>query len=169
MKAQKKSGIQNCPAMPLSSSRWAILQKTGTLENSLGFTFIELIVVCAIIGLLATLAMTVWPKYVNQAKEARAMSEIRTIETAVTGYMSDNGDKPANLLKIGYDTLNDPWNHPYKYEAPGRTYLGSPVNGDYDLYSEGPDGTHDVSIAASPVDIIRASNGSFVGLAVNYP
>ena len=45
-----------------------------------------------------------------------------------------------------------------------------PINSDYDLYSMGKDGKSSPSIIAKPSldDIIRASNGSFVGLAANF-
>jgi general secretion pathway protein G len=169
MKVKKNSVVHTCTALLVTTSIKPVSVQTGTLRDNRGFTLVELIVVCTIIGVLATLAITLWPKYVNQAKETRAMSEIRTIETAITGYMSDHGDRPAGLSDIKYDTLKDPWNHPYIYEAAGsRLNVATPVNTDYDLYSEGSDGTHVQSIVLSPDDIIRARDGAFVGLASNY-
>ena len=45
-----------------------------------------------------------------------------------------------------------------------------PLNSDYDLYSMGADGKSSSPINAknSLDDIIRASNGSYVGLAANF-
>jgi general secretion pathway protein G len=45
-----------------------------------------------------------------------------------------------------------------------------PLNNDYDLYSRGVDGISVPSITA-PVsldDVVRGSNGSFIGLGKNY-
>ena len=45
-----------------------------------------------------------------------------------------------------------------------------PLNSDYDLYSMGKDGVSSPPITAKPSqdDVIRASNGSYVGLASNF-
>jgi general secretion pathway protein G len=45
-----------------------------------------------------------------------------------------------------------------------------PLNSDYDLYSQGPDGNSvsPLTAAASQDDIIRANNGGFVGKAEDY-
>ena len=44
------------------------------------------------------------------------------------------------------------------------------MNSDYDLYSTGKDGAGSPPITAKPSqdDVIRASNGSYVGLAANF-
>ena len=44
------------------------------------------------------------------------------------------------------------------------------MNSDYDLYSVGKDGASSPPIMAKPSqdDVIRASNGSYVGLAANF-
>jgi general secretion pathway protein G len=45
-----------------------------------------------------------------------------------------------------------------------------PLNTDYDLYSDGPDGKTASPITAAPSqdDIIRASDGSYVGVAADF-
>ena len=45
-----------------------------------------------------------------------------------------------------------------------------PLNSEYDLYSKGKDGASAPALtaAASKDDIVRANDGGFVGLAINY-
>jgi len=45
-----------------------------------------------------------------------------------------------------------------------------PINSDYDLYSKGPDGLSLKPLTAAPSrdDIVRANNGSFIGIAADY-
>jgi len=45
-----------------------------------------------------------------------------------------------------------------------------PLNTDYDLYSQGPDGqsVSPLTAAKSRDDIIRANNGDFIGTAEDY-
>jgi general secretion pathway protein G len=45
-----------------------------------------------------------------------------------------------------------------------------PLNTDFDLYSLGPDGVSALALPAAPShdDVVRAGNGAYIGLAVNY-
>ncbi len=65
--------------------------KTGS-PNS--FTLIELLIVVAIIGILAAIAV---PNFLNaqvRAKVSRSMSDERTMELAILQYTLDNNDNP---------------------------------------------------------------------------
>jgi prepilin-type N-terminal cleavage/methylation domain-containing protein len=54
-----------------------------------GFTLVELLVVIAIIAILAAIAVPRVSQYLSDAQVTRAIAEIRSIETSVTGILSD--------------------------------------------------------------------------------
>lgn len=119
-----------------------------------GFTLIEIMVVIAIIGILATLIV---PKIMGRPDEARvvaAKQDVGTIVQALKLYRLDIGrypttdqglkalvEKPTsepvpqNWKMGGYlDSLpKDPWGNNYQYANPG-------TNGEIDVYSFGSDG-----------------------------
>jgi type IV pilus assembly protein PilA len=87
-------------------------------EDEQGFTLIELLVVILIIGILAAIAI---PAFLNQrgkAYDASAKSQVRTAQTAMETFATDNngaytGATRANLITIeptladtGSSTLN---------------------------------------------------------------
>lgn len=152
-----------------------------------GYTLVELAVAVVIVGLLASLAAPELQDYVNQARVARTVTEIRTVAKEVEQHRIRSGEYPESLAEIGRDGLEDPWGHPYQYlkiagEGTGKKGSGGttgevrkdrflvPLNSDFDLYSSGPDGESraPLTAAASWDDIIRASDGEFVGPAAQY-
>jgi general secretion pathway protein G len=127
--------------------------KTHFQNNEGGFTLIEIMVVIAIIGILATLIV---PRIMGRPDEARvtaAKHDIGTLNQALKLYRLDIGRYPTteqglsalvtrpsaepvpqNWKTGGYlDSLpNDPWGHPYQYANPG-------TKGEIDVYSFGAD------------------------------
>jgi general secretion pathway protein G len=118
-----------------------------------GFTLIEVMVVMII---LAILAAVVVPRVVGReedARQARALSDVESLGTALDLYKADNGDYPTTeeglqALRAAPATAKnwngpylkkalapDPWGHDYIYSAPGEHNPDS-----YDLYSTGKDG-----------------------------
>jgi len=59
-------------------------------EKGAGFTLIELLVVIAIIGLLATLAVISLNNARAKSRDAKRVSDIRQVQTALELYFSDN-------------------------------------------------------------------------------
>jgi len=130
---------------------------TKSAPDNSGFTFIELMVVIVILGILATVITVNFMSAPGEAKQKKAMMDIATLEAALKLYKLDNGVYPTTeqglealvqqpetgsgakkWRKGGYlekrKVPNDPWGNPYVYLCPG-------VNGDYDIISYGLDGT----------------------------
>lgn len=59
-----------------------------------GFTLVEMLVVVTIIGILAALLSTAIAGAMTSAREARVLSEITGLDTALTNYASDFGVPP---------------------------------------------------------------------------
>ena len=107
--------------------------------------------------------------------------DIEDIAQKIDDYSYENGHLPDSLIDIyGYVPL-DPWNNPYEYlringggiKGKGKLRKDKymvPINSDYDLYSMGADGDSVPPLTASSSrdDIIRAQNGGFFGLAIDF-
>ena len=64
------------------------------MKNKKGFTLIELLVVVAIMGLLASLAVIALNTARARARDARRVSDIKQIQTALELYYMDNYKYP---------------------------------------------------------------------------
>ena len=128
--------------------------RTEDRPRDAGFTLLELMVVVVILSILA---LVIVPRVIDrpdQARAARAKSDIAAIASAVKLYRLDNfryptteqglaalvtrpatEPEPANWAANGYmDRLPvDPWGRPYQYLEPG-------VHGDFDVFTYGADG-----------------------------
>jgi len=119
-----------------------------------GFTFIEIMVVIMLIGLLATLIAPRIFKGLGKAKQDIARSKMALIETAIADFNRDCGRVPYDsegleaLLVAPEDVadrwngpyikksqLLDPWDNPYIYIEQGTANVGS-----FDIVSLGADG-----------------------------
>lgn len=65
------------------------------MSKQKGFTLLELLVVIAIIGLLTTIAIVSFNNTQAKARDAKRISDIRNIRTAVEAYFATNGSYPA--------------------------------------------------------------------------
>lgn len=74
------------------------------MKKRKGFTLIELLVVVAIMGLLATLAVTALNTARAKARDARRVSDIKQTQTALElYYMDQNGYPPADIAYSSFE------------------------------------------------------------------
>jgi general secretion pathway protein G len=144
-----------------------------------GWTLLQLLVGLAILGILATLALSGRSDYADRVKITQAKQDINVIALALDDMRLEQGKLPSSLADIGMGNMRDPWGNPYFYlniqTAKGNGKLRKdrnlvPINTDYDLYSSGPDGktVSPLTAKASQDDIIRAGDGSFIGVASEF-
>lgn len=66
-----------------------------------GFTLIELMIVVAIIGILAAIAIPQYQNYVARSQVAEAPTLIDGAKTTIESYIAQNGSFPSNLSSLG--------------------------------------------------------------------
>ena len=148
-----------------------------------GLTLAELMIVMAIIATLAAIAVPIIADVTERARVARAIADIKILESEIAVFEVLNGRLPADLAEIGRGGTRDAWGNAYEYlnfaalDTNGKDkgkvrkdHNLHPLNSTYDLYSKGRDGESQAPLTAhaSRDDIIRANDGGYVGLASNY-
>jgi type IV pilus assembly protein PilA len=65
-----------------------------------GFTLIELMIVVAIIGILAAVAIPAYQDYIARSQMSEGVSLMGAAKTPVAEYISDQGQAPANISDV---------------------------------------------------------------------
>jgi len=143
----------------------------------IGFTLLELMAVLAVGVVLCAFAIPAFNGYVERSRLTRAISDIGMISLHLYRWQLNTQRFPATLAEAGIN-FTDPWGRAYEYtrvEGTPQNQLRKdhnlhPINTDFDLYSVGPDGQTRKPLTAqdSRDDIIRANNGTYIGVAANY-
>jgi general secretion pathway protein G len=140
---------------------------------------VELAVTLSIVAVLGAIAVPSYATYRNRVMIDQARKDIVMMAPVIARYQLDARAYPDTLADAGLGTPLDPWGRPYEYlPLDGGRNRGHarkdhslvPINTDFDLYSQGPDGRSSPPLTArhSRDDIVRANNGAFVGVAAGY-
>ena len=142
---------------------------------------LEILIVTAIVGIIGLIAVPAYASYIDRTNKAAAESDIAIIVQSIEQYYLENKAYPNSLDDIGLGTKLDPWDNTYYYlRISGANLNGkgslrkdgslNPINSDYDLYSAGKDGQTKLPLSplVSQDDIVRASNGKFIGYAADF-
>ncbi|MEN8906968.1 MAG: type II secretion system protein [Clostridiales bacterium] len=68
------------------------------VKNNKGFTLIELVIVIAILGVLAAVAITMFPKLADSSRGGADVTRATQIKSAIATYIAESGDVDASEM-----------------------------------------------------------------------
>lgn len=78
------------------------------------YTLVELSIALAIVGILVSITGSQYMSYLDRARMARAIVELRNFAAQIDPSGDEDASWPATLAEAGI-TANDPWGNPYQY------------------------------------------------------
>lgn len=123
-----------------------LLLKPDSRDSRAGFTLVEILLVVAILGILAGVAVVSLKGRTKSASISATRTSIQAIGTAIDTYEVDNGIYPQSLQNLLTKGNENNWNGPYMKDgrmpkdAWGNDFSYSLQGDTYKLSSPGPDG-----------------------------
>ncbi|ADC62127.1 pilin [Allochromatium vinosum] len=130
-------------------------------KHQQGFTLIELMIVVAIIGILAALALPAYTDYTVRAKVAECVGIISACKTSVSDYYASMNALPADETAAGCATTTTQY-----CAAP--TVVDGVVTVDIDDAAVGGDWTGDGDLVLTPDATVSAWTGGTNADAADY-
>jgi prepilin-type N-terminal cleavage/methylation domain-containing protein len=120
-------------------------KRTG-LSHHGGFTLIELMIVVAIIGTLAAIAIPLYANLQTRVRIARAQADARSLSSAISIYATHMGTMPAALTDLTSPVVNDLGTSagPFLASVPNPPTGGSPPWSAY-AYTSSAVGTYSIT------------------------
>jgi len=81
-----------------------LIEGNGMKRIQQGFTLIELMIVVAIVGILASIALPAYQDYIVRSKMSEALAAIAACKTSVAEYTGVKASAPANITQAGCST-----------------------------------------------------------------